>query len=76
MNTLSQVSDLQIYFNRKYDSKNKTIDAASHNYIVSKAVQLIQELPNAQGGRFCKMLAKRQLQTLVVKSVGATKINE
>lgn len=73
MNTLSQVSDLQLYFNRKYDCKEKTIDIESHNYIVSKAIELMHKIPKAKGGRIFKMIAKRQLLSIVAKSTSATK---
>ena len=72
-NVLSRTSDLQIFFNKKYDSKNKTIDAKSAEYIMSNVFQLIEEIKDAKGSRFYKMIAKRQLQSIGLKTELATK---
>lgn len=72
-NVLSRTSDLKIFFNKKYDSKNKTIDAKSAEYIMRNVFQLIEEIKDAKGSRFYKMIAKRQLQSIGLKTELATK---
>lgn len=71
----NKVSDLRIYFNSKYDSKNNQIERQHYNYIVSKAINMIAELKYDDSNKLAKQFAKLQLQNVVVKAEYATKIN-
>ena len=71
----NKVSDLQTYFNSKYDRKNNQIERQHYNYILSKTISMIAELKYNESNKLAKQLAKLQLQNIVVKAEFAIKIN-
>ena len=71
----SKVSDLQSYFNSKYDRKNNQIERQHYNYILSKVISMITELKYDNSNKAMKQLAKLQLQNIAVKVEYAIKIN-